>query len=406
MIGIYAPLSSACRRINFNMDYFFTEEQQFMRDVARDVAEKRVRPVAAEYDESGEFPWPVVKAMAEADLFRVFIDEKYEGMAGGSPILNMCLVTEELSKACGGISLAFAATGLGTMPILVSGSEEQKAKYLPRIAAGTIAAFGLTEANAGSDASGIQTRADEDGDSFVLNGTKQWITNGSVADIYTVFAVTDPARGARGVSAFIVDKGTPGFTFGKKENKMGIRASTTTELVFQDCRIPKENMLGKRGTGFFTAMKTFDMSRPGVGSQALGIAQGALDLSVQYARQRRQFGAPIASFQGLRWMMADMAMKIEASRALIYATARWIDQAAPKKATTYSAMSKCYAADVAMEVTTNAVQIFGGYGYMKEYPIEKYMRDAKITQIYEGTNQIQREEISKGLIAAAAGGGC
>lgn len=384
------------------MDYFFTEEQQFMRDVARDIAEKKIRPVAAEYDETGEFPWPVVKAMADADLFRVFIDDKYEGMGGNTPIMNMCIVTEELSKACGGISLAFAATGLGTMPILVSGNEEQKAKYLPQIAGGTIAAFGLTEANAGSDASGIQTKAVEDGDSFILNGTKQWITNGSVADIYTVFAVTDPARGARGVSAFIVEKGTPGFSFGKKENKMGIRASTTTELVFEDCRIPKENMLGKRGTGFFTAMKTFDLSRPGVGSQALGIAQGALDLAVQYSRQRRQFGAPISSFQGLRFMLADMAMKVEASRALIYSVARWIDGAGPKKATTYSAMAKCYASDVAMEVTTNAVQVFGGYGYMKEYPIEKYMRDAKITQIYEGTNQIQRDEIGRGLVAAAA----
>ncbi|HOM73248.1 MAG TPA: acyl-CoA dehydrogenase family protein, partial [Armatimonadota bacterium] len=230
--------------------------------------------------------------------------------------------------------------------------------------------------------------------------------NGGEADIYTVFAVTDPDRGARGVSAFIVEKGTPGFTFGKKEDKMGIRASATRELVFQDCKIPKENMLGKRGTGFFTAMKTFDMSRPGVGSQALGIAQGALDLAIAYSRQRRQFGAPISSFQGLRFMLADMAMKVEAARALIYSVARWIDQASPKKATAYSAMSKCFASDVAMEVTTNAVQIFGGYGYMKEYPIEKYMRDAKITQIYEGTNQIQRDEIGRGLVAAAAQSGC
>ena len=384
------------------MDYFFTEEQQFMRDVAKDIAEKKIRPVAAHYDETGEFPWPEVKAMAEADLFRVFIDEKYDGMAGGSPIFNMAIVTEELSKACGGIALAFAATGLGAMPILISGSEEQKAKYLPRIASGTLAAFGLTEANAGSDASGMQTRAVEDDDHFILNGTKQWITNGGEADIYTVFAVTDPHRGARGVSCFIVEKGTPGFTFGKKEDKLGIRASATRELVFQDCRVPAENMLGKRGTGFFTAMKTFDMSRPGVGAQALGIAQGALDLAVQYSRQRRQFGAPISSFQGLRFMMADMAMKIEAARSLIYSVARWLDAAAPKKATMYSAMAKCFASDVAMEVTTNAIQVFGGYGYMREYPIEKYMRDAKITQIYEGTNQIQRDEIGRGLVAAAA----
>lgn len=374
-----------------------------MRDVAREIAEKRIRPVAAEYDESGKFPREIIEAIAEADLFRVFIPEEYEGMDLGSPIMNMCIVTEELSKACGGISLGFAATGLGTMPILVSASDEQKKKWLPRIASGQLAAFGLTEANAGSDAGGVATRAVLDGDEYVINGTKQWITNGGEAEIYTVFCVTDPTKGARGVSCIVVEKGTPGFTFGKKENKMGIRASATTELIFQDCRVPKENILGKPGLGFFTAMKTFDMSRPGVGSQALGIAQGALDLAVNYSRERRQFGQPISSFQGLQFMLADMGMKIEAARALIYSTARWIDQSKPKKATTYSAMAKCFASDVAMEVTTNAVQVFGGYGYMKEYPIEKYMRDAKITQIYEGTNQIQRVEIAKGLIAAAAG---
>ncbi|MCL6519104.1 MAG: acyl-CoA dehydrogenase family protein [Armatimonadota bacterium] len=386
------------------MDYFFTEEQQMMREVAREIAEKRIRPVAAEFDETGEFPWEITKAIADADLFRVFIPEEYEGMDLGMPITNMCIVTEELSKACGGISLGFAATGLGTMPILIAGNEEQKAKYLPRIASGTLAAFALTEANAGSDASAVATKAVLDGDHYILNGTKQWITNGGEAEIYTVFCVTDPTRGPRGISAIIVEKGTPGFSFGKKENKMGIRASATRELIFQDCRVPKENLLGKEGMGFFIAMKTFDVSRPGVAAQALGIAQGALDLAVKYSRERHQFGQPICAFQGLRWMMADMAMKIEAARALIYATARWIDQAKPKKAAMYSAMAKCFASDVAMEVTTNALQIFGGYGYMKEYPIEKYMRDAKITQIYEGTNQIQREEISKGLIAAAASG--
>lgn len=386
------------------MDYFFTEEQQMMREVAREIAEKRIRPVAAEFDETGEFPWEITKAIADADLFRVFIPEEYEGMDLGMPITNMCIVTEELSKACGGISLGFAATGLGTMPILIAGNEEQKAKYLPRIASGTLAAFALTEANAGSDASAVATKAVLDGDHYILNGTKQWITNGGEAEIYTVFCVTDPTRGPRGISAIIVEKGTPGFSFGKKENKMGIRASATRELIFQDCRVPKENLLGKEGMGFFIAMKTFDVSRPGVAAQALGIAQGALDLAVKYSRERHQFGQPICAFQGLRWMMADMAMKIEAARALIYATARWIDQAKPKKAAMYSAMAKCFASDVAMEVTTNALQIFGGYGYMKEYPIEKYMRDAKITQIYEGTNQIQREEISKGLIAVAASG--
>ena len=386
------------------MDYFFTEEQQMMRDVAREIAEKRIRPVAAEYDESGEFPWPIIEAIAEADLFRVFIPEEYDGMDCGTPIMNMCIVTEELSKACGGISLGFAATGLGAMPILIAGSDEQKKKYLPKIASGTLAAFALTEANAGSDAGAVATKAVLDGDEYVMNGTKQWITNGGEAEVYTVFCVTDPARGARGVSTILVEKDTPGFTFGKKENKLGIRASATRELIFQDCRVPKENVLGRPGTGFFNAMKTFDMSRPGVAAQALGIAQGALDLAVNYSRERRQFGQPIAAFQGLRWMLADMAMKVEASRALIYAVARWIDSGKAKRSTMYSAMTKCFASDVAMEVTTNAVQVFGGYGYMKEYPIEKYMRDAKITQIYEGTNQIQREEIGKGLISAAASG--
>jgi len=386
------------------MDYFFTEGQQMMRDVAHEIAEKRIRPVAAEYDESGEFPWPIVEAIAEADLFRVFIPEEYEGMDCGTPIMNMCVVTEELSKACGGISLGFAATGLGTMPILIAGSDEQKKRYLPRIASGTLAAFALTEANAGSDAGAVATRAVPDGDEYVINGTKQWITNGGEAEIYTVFCVTDPGRGARGVSTILVEKDTPGFTFGKKEDKMGIRASATRELIFQDCRVPKENVLGKPGMGFPIAMKTFDMSRPGVAAQALGIAQGALDLAVKYSRERHQFGQPISSFQGLRFMMADMAMKVEAARALIYSVARWLDSGQGKRATMYSAMAKCFASDVAMEVTTNAVQIFGGYGYMKEYPIEKYMRDAKITQIYEGTNQIQRDEIGKGLIAAAAAG--
>jgi butyryl-CoA dehydrogenase len=317
----------------------------------------------------------------------------------------MCIVTEELSKACGGIALGFAATGLGTMPLLVAANDEQKKRWLPRIASGTLAAFGLTEPNAGSDAGAVATRAVLDGDEWVINGTKQWITNGGEAEIYTIFCVTDPKKGARGVSTIVVEKGTPGFTFGKKENKMGIRASATRELIFQDCRVPKENLVGKQGSGFFNAMKTFDMSRPGVAAQALGIASGALDMAVKYSRERRQFGQPISAFQGLRFMLADMAMKVEASRALVYATARFVDSGKSKRSTMYSAMAKCYASDVAMEVTTNAVQIFGGYGYMKDYPIEKFMRDAKITQIYEGTNQIQRDEIGKGLISASASAG-
>jgi butyryl-CoA dehydrogenase len=311
----------------------------------------------------------------------------------------MVLVTEELSKACGGIALAFAGTALGALPIALSGSEAQRRRFLPEIAAGRrLAAFALTEPQAGSDAAGIRTTAIRDGDHYVLNGTKQWITGGGEAEVYTVIVMTNPTKGPRGASAMVVERGTPGFSFGKKEDKMGIRASATRELIFQDCRVPAENLLGREGTGFITAMRTFDASRPGVAAQALGIAQGALDLAVGYAVGRRQFGSPVSSFQGLRFLLADMAMKVEAARALIYATARYVDSNPKERPTMYSAMAKCFASDMAMEVTTDAVQVFGGYGYMRDYPIEKYMRDAKITQIYEGTNQIQREEIGKILI--------
>jgi alkylation response protein AidB-like acyl-CoA dehydrogenase len=381
------------------LDYQLTEEQQMIREMARTIADNEIRPVAAEYDRTGDFPWPVVEKIAEAGLFGVFIDEAYGGLAGESRTMNMVLVTEELSRACGGISLAFASTALGALPIIVSASDEVKQRFLPAIAAGErLAAFALTEPQAGSDAAGIRTTAVRDGDHYVLNGLKQWITNGGDAEIYTVVVMTNPEKGARGASALVVEKDTPGFSFGKKEDKMGIRASSTRELVFEDCRVPVENLIGREGTGFITAMKTFDASRPGVGAQALGIAQGALDLAVDWSISRRQFGSPVSSFQGLRFLLADMAMKVEASRALIYATAKHIDANPKARSTIYSAMSKCFASDVAMSVTTDAVQVYGGSGYMRDYPIEKYMRDAKITQIYEGTNQIQREEISKILI--------
>ena len=298
--------------------------------------------------------------------------------------------------------MSYAASGLGSYPILLFGSEEQKQKYLPDVASGAkLAAFGLTEANAGSDAGAIETTAVLDGDHYVLNGTKQWITNGGEAEIYTVIAMTDKSKGSRGASAFIVEKGTPGFSFGKKEDKMGIRASATRELIFEDCRIPKENLLGREGMGFIVAMRTLDMTRPGIGAQAVGIAQGALDVALAYARERKQFGQPIASFQAVGHMLADMATEIEAARALVYAVARTIDSGA-KDFSKESAMAKVFASDVAMRVTTDAVQILGGYGYMKEYPVEKMMRDAKITQIYEGTNQIQRNVISLELIKQAA----
>ena len=384
------------------VNYFLSEDQKMIKETAAQIAREKIAPIAAELDESGEFPWEIVKILAQSDLFRVFIPTEYDGLGGG--IFEMCLVVEELSKACSGIALAYAASGLGTIPIILHGTEEQKKKYLPRLASGEIlGAFGLTEANAGSDAGGIKTTANADGDSYVLNGTKQWITNGGEASIYAVICLTDPTRGPRGSSAILVEKGTPGFDFGKKENKMGIRASTTRELIFQDCRVPKTNLMAKEGMGFLVAMKTLDQTRPGVAAQALGIAAGALDKAVEYSRERHQFGRPISSFQGLQFMLADMATQVEAARALVYAAARAID-AGEKDVSKISAMAKVFASDTAMRVTTDAVQVFGGYGYMKEYPVEKMMRDAKITQIYEGTNQIQREVIALGLIKEAVRG--
>lgn len=382
------------------MDYLLTEEQIMVRDLARQIAKEKIKPVAAEYDAQGVFPWDMVKIMAESDLFGIYIEEKYGGTGGGC--MELVLATEELSKACGGISLSLAATALGTYPIILFGTEEQKQKYIPDIAKGKrLAAFALTEAGAGSDASAVTTTAQKKGDYYVLNGTKQWITNGGEAEVYTVVASVDRSKGARGMATFIVEKGTEGFEFGKKEDKMGIRASATRELVFTDCKIPKENLLGKEGMGFIVAMRTFDQSRPGVAAQALGIAQGALDLTVEYVKERKQFEKSISSFQGVQFMLADMATEIEASRALIYAAARMIDNGS-KKISKESAMSKLFASDVAMKVTTDCVQLFGGYGYMRDYPIEKFMRDAKITQIYEGTNQIQRSVIAANLIKEKA----
>jgi alkylation response protein AidB-like acyl-CoA dehydrogenase len=378
------------------MNYFLSEEQQMIQELAAKIADEKIAPVALQYDEEGHFPRDIVKILADSDLCGVYIPEAYGGLGGG--IFEMALVVEQLSRACGGIALSFAGTGLGAFPIILFGSDEQKTQYLPDIASGAkLAAFGLTEANAGSDAAGIQTRADLDDDAYVLNGTKQWITNGGEADIYTVVACTNKSKGARGFSAFIVEKGTPGFSFGKKENKMGIRASSTVELVFEDCRVPKQNLLAREGMGFIVAMKTLDRTRPGVAAQAVGIAQGAYDAAVQYARGRVQFGQPISSFQAIQHMLADMAIQIEASRALVYQTCRTID-AGEKNFSKESAMCKVMASDTAMKVTTDAVQILGGYGYMKEYPVEKMMRDAKITQIYEGTNQIQRNVIALELI--------
>lgn len=384
------------------MNYFLTEEQQIIVDLSRKFANEKIKPVRQKYDEEGTFPWDIVKGMGELGLCGLYIPKEYEGFGGG--VLELSLAVEELSKVCGGITLAMASTALGTFPLLLFGNEEQKKKYLPDIATGRkLAAFGLTEANAGSDAGAMQTTAKLDGNYYILNGTKQWITNGGEAEIYSVIAIADKSRGARGAIAIIVEKGTPGFTFGKKENKMGIRASATRELVFQDCKVPKENVLGRPGEGFIVAVNTLYYSRPGVAAQALGIAAGAFEEALQYARVRHQFDQPISSFQAIQHMLADMATEIEAARALLYATAKTIDAgASPRDFAKESAMTKLFCSDVAMRTTVNAVQIMGGYGYMKEYPVEKMMRDAKITQIYEGTNQIQRNEIALQLIREAA----
>ena len=376
------------------MNYFLTDDQLEMQEIARRIAIEKMKPLSEKYDEEGTFPWDIVEIMRQSDLFAILIPEEYGGISG--KVVDLAIVTEELCAVDAGIALAFGATGLGMYPILLAGSEEQKKLYLGQIAAGEqLAAFALTEANAGSDAGASETTARRDGDNYILNGTKQWITNGGEAGIYTVFAMTDKTKGARGCSCFIVEKGTPGFSFGKKENKMGIRASATRELVFEDCAVPAANLVGREGTGFITAMKVFDKSRPMVGSQAVGIARGAFEAAIRYAKERQQFGKPISSFQAVQFMLADMATQIEAARALVMQTAKMVDSGA-RDYGKESAMCKYFASDVAMKVTTDAVQILGGYGYMKEYPVEKMMRDAKILQIYEGTNQIQR-----GIVAAS-----
>jgi butyryl-CoA dehydrogenase len=382
------------------MDYFLTEDQKHIQTLARRIAEEKIVPIRAELDEKEEFPWSIMKICADTGLFGVSIPLEYGGMGGGC--FENCIVVEELSKACLGVSVSYAASLLGAYPILIGGSDGQKKKYLKEIATGKkLGAFALTEANAGSDAQGIRTEARKVGDEYILNGTKQWITNGGEAEIYTVVAMTDRNKGGRGATAFIVENGMKGFSYGKKEKKLGIRASATRELVFQDCKVPKENVIGREGMGFVFAMRTFDKTRPGIGAQAVGVAAGALEAAIQYAREREQFDRKIASFQAIQHMIADMATQVEAARALVYAVARYIDSN-PRDSSKVSAMSKVFPSDVAMKVVVDALQVFGGYGYMKEYPVEKMMRDAKILQIYEGTNQIQRNVIGLELIKEAA----
>ncbi len=377
------------------MDHFLDETQQMIVETAQEITREKILPVRAELDESGEFPREILQDMAKADLFGIFVPEQYGGLGGGC--FEIVLAMEQLAMGCVGIATSFAASALGIFPVILAGSEELKQQYLPDIATGRRwAAFGLTEANAGSDAAGIRTTAVEDGDCWVLNGTKQWITNGGESQIYSIVAITDPNKGARGASIFVVEEGDPGFSYGKKENKMGIRASATRELVMRDCRIPKSRMVGRRGTGFITVMKTLDLSRPGIASLGVGLAQAALDEAVSYAKQRVQFERPIIAFQAVQHMLADMAIQTEAARSLVYAAARHIDRH-PKDMSKVSSMCKVFATDTAMKVTTDAVQVLGGYGYMKEYPVEKMMRDAKILQIYEGTNQIQRNVVGQEL---------
>ena len=369
-----------------------SEQQKTIKSLARRIAEEKILPVRAELDEKEEFPWAIMKDLADADMFRVFIPEEYEGLGGGC--LELCLVVEELSRVCGAVATCYAVNALGCFTLMDCGTEAQKQKYLPDIAGGKrLTAFALTEPTAGSDASAIKTTAERAEGGYVLNGTKQYITNGGEAEIYTVIALTDKTKGARGASALLVEKDTPGFSFGKKEKKMGIRASSTRELIFRDCLVPEENLIGKEGAGFIMAMKLFDKSRPGIGAQALGIAQGALETAVDYTRQRIQFGQPLISLPVVQDILADMATQVEAARALVYAAARMVDSGA-KKVTEESAMAKVFASDVAMKVTTDAVQICGGAGYMRDYPLEKMMRDAKITQIFEGSNQVLRNAIA------------
>jgi butyryl-CoA dehydrogenase len=386
------------------IEELYTPQQMELRERSRHLAETVMRPVAAKYDVEQTYPWEVQHAIRDAGLSGAWIPEEYGGMGGG--VLDLCIVVEEFSRACGGMGVGFAVNALGSFPILVGGTDEQKARWLPPIAAGEkLIAFGLSEKEAGSDAGSMKTRARKDGEEYVLEGEKKWNTNGAVASYNTIFAVTNPDRGARGISAFVVESDMPGYRVGKHEDKMGIRCVPVVEIHLEDCRVPAGNLLGgAEGHGFKQAMITLDRARPGVAAQAIGLAQGALDLAIAYTHERQQFGQPVSSFQGVQWMFADMATQIEAARQLVHTAARTIDSGA-KSITKLSAMCKLMATDTAMRVTTDCVQLFGGYGYCKDYPIEKYMRDAKITQIYEGTNQIQRLVIARALLREAASGG-
>ncbi|MDR1946043.1 MAG: acyl-CoA dehydrogenase [Desulfovibrio sp.] len=374
-----------------------TEDQQLIKNMVREFAENEVKPIAAEIDKKHTFPAATTKRMAELGLFGLTIPEQYEG--GGGDNLSYSVAVEELSRVCAthGVILS-AHVSLGAFPILKFGSEEQKKKYLPDLATGRkLGAFCLTEAGAGTDAASQKSEAKLEGNNYVINGAKVFITNGGVAETFIVFAMTDKSKGLKGISAFIVEKGFPGFSVGQVEDKLGICASSTTEIILKDCKVPKDNLIGKEGEGFKIAMQTLDGGRIGIASQALGIAQGALEAAIEYAKQRQQFGKPIAANQGIQWMLADMATRTEAARLLTYQASKAKD--AGGKYSLEAAMAKLFASEAAMWVTTKAVQIHGGIGYTRSYPVERFMRDAKITEIYEGTSEVQRMVISGNILA-------
>jgi len=385
------------------MSYDLTEEQQMLKDTVARIAKEQIAPGAEKRDEEAEFPWDMVEVLRENALFGADFPEKYGGSEMG--LFSLCLIIEEIAKACASTSVILMVHELGTMPIMLAGTDAQKNKYFPKLATGEhLVAFGLTESNAGSDVSGIKTKAVKDGDDYVINGTKTFISHADVSEVICIAARTDTSVPAtKGTGIFIVEKGTPGFSIGKHENKLGIRASSTVEIILEDVRVPAANILGQEGIGFPIIMKTLDLTRIPVAMQAVGIAQGALDYAIQYTKERTQFGKPIFSFQGLQWMMADMTTQVEAARQLTYKAASLFEDLPknldrlPKEIIRYSAMAKLFAAETAMKVTTDAVQLLGGYGYVKEYPVERMMRDAKITQIYEGTSQIQKVVIASTL---------
>lgn len=378
------------------MNFALTKEQQLVRQMVREFALNEVKPIAGEIDETEEFPMENTKKMAKLGMLGIPFKKEYGGAGGDT--LSYIMTVEELSKVCGTHGVIVSAhTSLCACVVDAFGNAAQKEKYLPALAKGEkLGAFGLTEPGAGTDASGQQTTAVLDGDNYILNGSKIFITNGGVAETFIIFAMTDRSKGTKGISAFIVEKDFPGFSIGKLENKMGIRASSTTELIMENCIVPKANLLGAEGKGFGIAMKTLDGGRIGIAAQALGLAAGALDEAIAYMQERKQFGRPLSAFQGLQWMIADMDVKVEAARQLVYKAAWLKDQGLPYSLD--AARAKLFASEVAMEVTTKAVQIFGGYGYTKEYPVERLMRDAKITEIYEGTSEVQRMVIAANVI--------